>query len=72
MTTGDPDSLEAMLVAAWQDYEPWFKARKDQQRWTEDQRQWSDANQKVVLPLDQNLYQHIMHTYHDGLGAHPR
>jgi len=70
-TTGDPDSLEAMLMATQQDYKPWFEARKDQQRWTNDQGQWLDANQKVVLPPDQDLYWHIMHAYHDRLGAHP-
>jgi len=67
----DPDSLEALIVTAQRQYRPWLRERQRHLSWREDQGQWLDANQKVVIPLDQALQRCIMHAYHDRLTGHP-
>ena len=67
----NPTSLEGLLVAARKQYQLWFAARKDKQRWTEEEGQWWDANHKLIVPPDQGVRHRLMHAYHDGLAAHP-
>jgi len=67
----DLTSLEGHLTTACQQYQPWFVAPKDKQRWTQEGGQWWDANHKLVIPPDQGVRRHLMHAYHDGLAAHP-
>ncbi len=49
---GNPNLLETLIAAVQQQYRPWLKARQGCQQWMEDQGQWLDADQKVVIPLD--------------------
>jgi len=67
----DPTSLEGVLVDTRRQYQPWFEARWEHQQWVDDQGLWLDENQKAIVPPDEDARQHIMHTYHDRLVAHP-
>src|SRR5216683_302726 len=67
---GDLNLLEGQISTTQQQYEPWFQARKEGQCWLKDRGQWLDSEQETVIPLNQDVRRHIMHAYHDRLGAH--
>jgi len=51
----DPDSLVSLLVTTQQQYQPWLTKRQEALGWKEDRGQWTDTNQKVVMPPDEAL-----------------
>src|SRR6266853_1163528 len=66
--TDSTDSLEILLCNKQQQYVPWVTTEGKAHL---EQGLWRGANHKLAVSPDQELQRQIMHTYHNGLTAHP-